>query len=224
MTYFRSDSRGYFGDYGGAFVPEILAAEIARLAREFDAIGEDEAFFAEYARILADFSCRPTPLTYAANLTEKFGTARIYLKREDLNQTGSHKLNNVVGQGLLAKRLGKRRVIAETGAGQHGVATATMAAKLGLECVIYMGAKDVARQRPNVFWMEKLGAKVISVTDGNQTLKDSVNAAFKDWTGSFADTHYVLGTACGPHPFPEMVARFQAIIGTEAATQILARE
>ena len=195
MSYFTSCD-GYFGSYGGAYIPEILSHAISELDEAFVAACGDEYFWAEYHRILRNISCRPTPLTFAENLTRHFGHARIYLKREDLNHTGSHKFNNVVGQGLLAKRLGKTRVIAETGAGQHGLATATMAAQLGLECVIYMGAKDIARQYPNVFWMKKLGAQVVSVEHGNKTLKDAVNAAFKDWVSNLDTTHYILGTAC----------------------------
>ena len=163
-------------------------------------------------------------MTFAENLTRHFGGARIYIKREDLNHTGAHKANNVMGQGLLVKRMGKSRVIAETGAGQHGVATATMAAKFGFACTIYMGEVDVERQRPNVFWMERLGAEVIPVTEGSRTLKDAINEAFRDWVANMDSTHYVLGTACGPHPFPEMVSYFQSIIGTEARSQILQRE
>jgi tryptophan synthase beta chain len=173
---------------------------------------------------MSNYSCRPTPLTFAGNLTRHFGGARIYIKREDLNHTGAHKANNVMGQGLLVKRMGKTRVIAETGAGQHGVATATMAARMGFECTIYMGEEDVERQRPNVFWMERLGATVVPVTDGSRTLKDAINEAFRDWVSNMDTTHYVLGTACGPHPFPEMVAWFQSIIGTEARQQILKHE
>jgi len=171
--------------------------------------------------LMQSYSCRPTPITYAENLSQKLGGAQIYIKREDLNHTGAHKANNVMGQGLLVKRMGKKRVIAETGAGQHGVATATMAAKFGFECTIYMGAEDVARQRPNVFWMEKLGATVVSVTEGTQTLKDAINEAFRDWAGNMDDTHYCMGTACGPYPFPEMVSWFQSIIGKEAKEQIV---
>jgi tryptophan synthase beta chain len=173
---------------------------------------------------MSTYSCRPTPLTCAENLTRCLGGARIYIKREDLNHTGAHKANNVMGQGLLVKRMGKVRVIAETGAGQHGVATATMAAKFGFRCTIYMGEVDVARQRPNVFWMERLGAEVVTVKEGSRTLKDAINEAFRDWVSNMDDTHYVLGTACGPHPFPEMVSYFQSIIGKEAREQILARE
>jgi tryptophan synthase beta chain len=161
-------------------------------------------------------------LYFAKRLTEKLGGAKIYLKREDLNHTGAHKINNTIGQALLTKRMGKRRVIAETGAGQHGVATATMAARLGLECTIYMGEDDIVRQRPNVFWMEQLGAEVVAVTDGTRTLKDAINACLRDWAESMADTHYVLGTVCGPHPFPQMVMYFQSIIGQEARKQMLA--
>jgi tryptophan synthase beta chain len=173
---------------------------------------------------MSTYSCRPTPLTYAENLTKYFGGARIYVKREDLNHTGAHKANNVMGQGLLVKRMGKTRVIAETGAGQHGVATATMAAKFGFKCTIYMGEVDVERQRPNVFWMERLGAEVIPVREGTRILKDAINEAFRDWVTNMDTTHYVLGTACGPHPFPEMVSYLQSIIGKEARKQILERE
>ena len=188
----------------------------------FAAAKADPAFWAEYEALMSSYSCRPTPLTYAENLSDHFGGARIYIKREDLNHTGAHKANNVMGQGLLVKRMGKRRVIAETGAGQHGVATATMAAKFGFECTVYMGEVDVERQRPNVFWMERLGATVVPVTEGTRTLKDAINEAFRDWVATMDDTHYVLGTACGPHPFPEMVSWFQSIIGTEARRQVLA--
>src|SRR5690606_14940736 len=167
------------------------------------------------------YSCRPTPITFAENLTKKLGGARIYIKREDLNHTGAHKANNVMGQGLLVKRMGKSRVIAETGAGQHGVATATMAARLGLECTIYMGETDVQRQRPNVVWMEQLGARVVPVTAGSRTLKDAIDEAFRDWVGSTRTPHYVLGTACGPHAFPARVTYFQAVVGKEARQQLL---
>ncbi len=217
----KADERGYFGQYGGQFVPEILTATFDEITQAFEEIKEDEAFWQEYLDIMSSYSCRPTPVSYAENLTNHFGGARIYIKREDLNQTGAHKANNVMGQGLLVKRMGKKRVIAETGAGQHGVATATMAARLGLECTIYMGAVDVARQRPNVFWMERMGATVVPVTEGSQTLKDAINEAFRDWVSNMDDTHYVLGTACGPHPFPEMVTFFQSIIGQEAREQSL---
>ena len=181
----------------------------------------DPAFWREYETLMSSYSCRPTPLTYAENLTEHFGGGRIFIKREDLNHTGAHKANNVMGQGLIVKRMGKQRVIAETGAGQHGVAAATMAAKFGFDCTIYMGAEDVARQRPNVFWMEQLGAEVVPVSSGTRILKDAINEAFRDWVTNMDTTHYVLGTACGPHPFPEMVTWFQSIIGSEARRQVL---
>jgi tryptophan synthase beta chain len=216
--------RGYYGKFGGAFIPEILVATFEELAEAFEKIKEDTVFWKAYVETMSTYSSRPTALTFAPNLTQHFGGARIYIKREDLNHTGAHKLNNVMGQGLLAKRMGKSRVIAETGAGQHGVATATMAARLGFRCTIYMGEIDIGRQRPNVFWMERLGAEVIPVRDGTRILKDAINEAFRDWVTNMDDTHYVLGTACGPHPFPEMVTYFQSIIGKEARTQILETE
>jgi tryptophan synthase beta chain len=216
-------NQGYFSEFGGAFIPEVLHSTFEELNKAYQAVREDPAFWQEYVDLMSSYSCRPTPLTFAERLTDHFGGAQIYIKREDLNHTGAHKANNVMGQGLLVKRMGKKRVIAETGAGQHGVATATMAAKFGYECTIYMGEVDVERQRPNVFWMEQMGAKVVPVTDGSRTLKDAINEAFRDWVANMDDTHYVLGTACGPHPFPEMVAWFQSIIGQEARRQILAR-
>ncbi|WP_456385250.1 tryptophan synthase subunit beta [Desulfolithobacter sp.] len=215
--------KGYFGQWGGAFIPEVLHQTFEELNRAYEAARADRDFWEEYVALMGNYSCRPTPLTFAENLSDYLGGARIYIKREDLNHTGAHKANNVMGQGLLVRRMGKKRVIAETGAGQHGVATATMAARFGFECTIYMGEEDVARQRPNVFWMEKLGAAVIPVTDGARTLKDAINEAFRDWVTRMDDTHYVLGTVCGPHPFPEMVAWFQSIIGQEAKKQILAQ-
>jgi tryptophan synthase beta chain len=214
--------RGYYGDFGGAFIPEILVATFDQLTEAFEEAKADPAFRAEYEALMQSYSCRPTPLTFAANLTDHFGGARIYVKREDLNHTGAHKVNNVMGQGLLVKRMGKTRVIAETGAGQHGVATATMAARMGFDCTVFMGEVDVHRQRPNVFWMERLGAEVIAVTEGTRILKDAINEAFRDWVTRMDDTHYVLGTACGPHPFPEMVTYFQSIIGVEARSQVSA--
>ncbi len=213
--------KGYYGEFGGVFIPEILMSTIEELTIKFEDAKNDKKFWMEYERLLGNYSCRPTPLTYAENLTRYFGGPKIYIKREDLNHTGSHKLNNVLGQGLLVKRMGKKRVIAETGAGQHGVATATMAAKFGFKCTIYMGEIDVERQRPNVFWMEQLGAKVVPVKTGSRTLKDAINEALRDWATNMDTTHYVLGTACGPHPFPEMVMYFQSIIGKEARKQIL---
>ena len=213
--------RGYYGEFGGAYIPEILVATFDELEAAFRAAKADPTFWQSYVDLMSSYSCRPTPITYAENLSRHFGGAQIYIKREDLNHTGAHKANNVMGQGLLVKRMGKRRVIAETGAGQHGVATATMAAKFGLECTIYMGEVDVARQRPNVFWMERLGARVVPVREGSRTLKDAINEAFRDWVSAMDSTHYVLGTACGPHPFPELVSYFQSIVGREAREQIL---
>lgn len=215
--------KGYYGPFGGAFIPEILHETFQQLTSHYEEARQDPSFWADYLALMENYSGRPTPLTFATNLSDLF-QRRIYIKREDLNQTGAHKANNVMGQGLLVKRMGKTRVIAETGAGQHGVATATMAARMGLACTIYMGAVDVERQRPNVFWMEQLGAEVVPVTSGSQTLKDAVNEAMRDWVGSMDHTHYVLGTACGAHPFPEMVSWFQSVIGTEARQQILTLE
>ncbi len=215
--------RKYYGQFGGAYIPEILVATFGQLVKAFQEAKSDPKFWQEYMDIMSTYSCRPTPITFADNLTKHFGGPRIYIKREDLNQTGAHKANNVIGQGLLVKRMGKTRVIAETGAGQHGVATATMAAKFGFDCTIYMGEVDVERQRPNVFWMERLGAEVVPVREGSRILKDAINEAFRDWATNMDQTHYVLGTACGPHPFPEMVTYFQSIIGKEARDQILER-
>jgi tryptophan synthase beta chain len=219
---FPPGREGYYGDFGGAFIPEVLHETIRELTDAFTAAQADPAFWEEYVALMASYSGRPTPVTHLQNLSRRLGGAQIYVKREDLNHTGAHKANNVMGQGLLAKRMGKRRVIAETGAGQHGVATATMAARMGFECTIYMGAVDVVRQRPNVFWMEQLGATVVAVEDGTQTLKDAINASLRDWSASMDTTHYVLGTVCGPHPFPHLVTYFQSIIGREARGQILA--
>ncbi len=217
---FETGREGFFGEFGGAYIPEILHETIAELCEAFEMVRKDNSFWEEYIDLMSSYSCRPTPITFCENLTEYCGGANIFLKREDLNHTGAHKANNVMGQGLLVKRMGKKRVIAETGAGQHGVATATMAARLGLDCTIYMGAEDVARQRPNVFWMEQLGASVVAVEDGTATLKDAINAAMRDWADSMENTHYALGTVCGPHPFPLMVTWFQSIIGTEAHQQM----
>jgi len=212
--------RGIFGNWGGSYIPEILHQTFEQLQGEYMKARNDPHFWQEYSNLMSTYSCRPTPLTFAENLTRHFGGAKIYIKREDLNHTGAHKANNVMGQGLLVKRMGKKRVIAETGAGQHGMATATMAAKFGFDCTIYMGEVDVRRQRPNVFWMEKMGATVVPVTDGSRILKDAINEAFRDWVSNVDTTHYVLGTACGPAPFPEMVSWFQSIIGKEAVKQI----
>ena len=214
-------NRGYYDGFGGAYLPEILVATFDDLEDKFIKAKNDPSFWKEYTDIMSTYSCRPTPVTFAENLTNYFNGARIYIKREDLNHTGAHKANNVMGQGLLVKRMGKTRVIAETGAGQHGVATATMAAKFGFKCTIYMGEVDVQRQRPNVFWMDRLGAEVIPVREGTRILKDAINEAFRDWVSNMDTTHYVLGTACGPHPFPEMVSYFQSIIGKEARKQML---
>ena len=214
-------SRGYYDRFGGAFIPEILVPTFDELENAYREARDDPAFWQEYSALMSSYSCRPTPLTHAENLSRDFGGAQIYIKREDLNHTGAHKANNVMGQGLLTRRMGKTRVIAETGAGQHGVATATMAAKFGFDCTIYMGEIDVERQRPNVFWMERMGAEVVPVRDGSRILKDAINEAFRDWVTNMDNTHYVLGTACGPHPFPTMVSWFQSIIGLEAREQIL---
>lgn len=217
---FEPGREGYYGEYGGCFLPEILTTTIEELKHAFKKIKQDPSFWQEFEQLMQSYSGRPTPVTHLPNLSKQLGGAQIYVKREDLNHTGSHKINNVMGQGLLCKRIGKRRVIAETGAGQHGFATATMAARFGFDCKVYMGAVDVARQRPNVFWMENLGAEVVAVTDGQQTLKDAINECLRDWVTNMHDTHYVLGTAAGPHPFPEMVSYFQSIIGREARGQI----
>ena len=216
------DASGYYGDYGGMFIPEILRTTFDELIAAFNEAKADAGFWQSYVDVMQNYSCRPTPVTPLENFAETLGGKfQVYCKREDLNHTGAHKANNCMGQGLLVQRMNKKRVIAETGAGQHGVATATMAARMGLECTVYMGAVDVERQRPNVFWMEQLGATVISVTEGTATLKDAINAAMRDWSESMETTHYVLGTTCGPHPFPEMVAWFQSIIGQESRQQML---
>ncbi|GGD85792.1 tryptophan synthase subunit beta [Paenibacillus nasutitermitis] len=212
---------GYYGAYGGSFIPEILVPAFAEISRHFEEIRHDGDFWQRYCALLANYSGRPTPLTYADRLTAHFDRAKIYIKREDLNHTGAHKLNNALGQALLAKRMGKTRIIAETGAGQHGVATATVAAKLGLSATIYMGREDMERQYANVFWMKRLGAEVVGVDYGSQTLKDAINETLRDWVSSFETTHYVLGTASGAHPFPAIVAFFQSIIGVETKDQIL---
>jgi tryptophan synthase beta chain len=213
------DQDGFFGEFGGAFVPEMLHANINELQARYREIIEGEAFQRDFTRLLRDYVGRPSPLYEAARLSEAVGR-RIWLKREDLNHTGSHKINNTVGQILLAQALGKRRIIAETGAGQHGVATATVCALLGLECVVFMGAADIARQRPNVEKIKMLGASVVEVTSGSRTLKDATNEALRDWIAHPQDTHYLIGSAVGPHPFPDLVARFQAVIGREIKAQL----
>ena len=213
----------YFGDFGGMFVPELLVTALVQLEQAFVDAQQDPAFIAEFQALLKDYAGRPTPLTLCRNLTSN-PLAKIYLKREDLLHGGAHKTNQVLGQALLAKRMGKKDIIAETGAGQHGVATALACALLGLNCKIYMGAKDIDRQQPNVFRMKLMGATVIPVTAGSGTLKDAVNEAMRDWSGSYATSHYLLGTAAGPHPFPTIVREFQKMIGEEAKQQILAAE
>ena len=222
--YQQPDEKGFYGDFGGQFVPETLMFALKELTAAYEASKEDEAFQTELAAYLSDYVGRETPLYFAEQLTKKLGGAKIYLKREDLNHTGAHKINNALGQVLLAKKMGKNKIIAETGAGQHGVATATAAALFGMECTIFMGALDVKRQALNVFRMELLGSKVESVTAGNNTLKDAVNEALRYWVANVEDTHYILGSALGPHPFPEMVRDFQSVIGKEARQQILAKE
>lgn len=215
------DNRGHFGPYGGIFVSDTLIFALQQLQHAYEQYRNDPEFIAELASELRDYVGRPTPLYYARHLSAKINGAKIYLKREDLNHTGAHKVNNTVGQALLAKRMGKTRVIAETGAGQHGVATATVAAKLGLECVVYMGSDDIARQASNVYKMKLLGAKVVPVTAGSRTLKDALNEAMRDWVSNVDNTFYIIGTVAGPHPYPQMVRDFQAIIGQEAREQIL---
>jgi tryptophan synthase beta chain len=210
-----------FGPYGGQFVPETLMPALIELEREFVSARNDPAFNQEFDKLMASFVGRPTPLTYAKRLSEKLGGAQIYLKREDLAHTGAHKINNALGQALLVKRMGKKRIVAETGAGQHGVASATAAALLGLECVVYMGSVDIARQEPNVFRMKLLGAEVRPVESGTKTLKDAINEAIRDWVTNVRDTHYLLGSALGPHPYPTIVREFQSVIGREAREQML---
>lgn len=217
-----SNARGKFGPYGGQFVPETLMPALDALENAYLGAQADPAFRAEYERLLATYVGRPTPLTHARRLSAHLGGAQIYLKREDLAHTGAHKINNALGQALLAQRMGKRRLVAETGAGQHGVASATAAALLGLDCAVYMGAVDMARQRPNVFRMKLLGAEVRAVDAGSQTLKDAINEAIRDWVTNVRDTHYLLGSALGPHPYPTLVRDFQSVIGREARAQLLA--
>jgi len=215
------DSSGHFGPFGGQFVPETLMTALAELAEAYAHVQQDELFQRELASLLRDYAGRPTPLYFAQNLSDRLGGARIYLKREDLAHTGSHKINNALGQGLLAKRMGKPRVVAETGAGQHGVAAATVCAILGLECVVYMGEEDIARQALNVFRMKLLGAQVVPVASGSRTLKDAINEAIRDWVTNVRNTHYLLGSTVGPHPYPMMVRDWQSVIGREAREQIL---
>jgi tryptophan synthase beta chain len=215
---------GYFGAFGGRFVPETLIAPLDELTTSFEEARTDLAFQSELRALLTRYSGRPTPVYFAERMSRELGGARIYFKREDLSHTGSHKINNALGQALLARRMGKRRVIAETGAGQHGVATATVCARLGLECVIYMGAEDIKRQALNVYRMKLLGAEVRPVDSGSKTLKDAINEALRDWVTNVRDTYYLLGSALGPHPYPTMVREFQRVIGDEARTQMLEAE
>ena len=222
--YQQPDEKGFYGEYGGQFVPETLMEALKELSEAYELSKKDEGFQAELAAILKDYVGRETPLYLAEQLTKHLGGAKIYLKREDLNHTGAHKINNALGQVLLAKKMGKKKIIAETGAGQHGVATATAAALFGMECTVFMGALDVERQALNVFRMELLGAKVESVEAGNNTLKDAVNEALRYWVANIEDTHYILGSALGPHPYPEMVRDFQSVIGKETRQQILTKE
>jgi tryptophan synthase beta subunit len=215
------DARGRFGPYGGKFVPETLMAALSELEKAFDEARQDDSFWAEFEDLLTHYVGRPSAMYSAKNLTEKLGGAQIYIKREDLNHTGAHKINNAIGQALLAKRLGKKRIIAETGAGMHGVATATVCAQMGLECIVYMGDTDIERQSPNVYRMRELGAKVEPVTSGSRTLKDATNEAIRDWVSNVENTHYIIGSVVGPHPYPKIVRDFQAVIGAEARQQML---
>src|SRR5210317_992449 len=218
------DASGHFGPYGGVFVAETLMEPIDELRHAYEKYMKDPEFLAELDVDLKHYVGRPSPIYHAERLSRELGGAQIYLKREDLNHTGAHKVNNTIGQALLAKRMGKTRIIAETGAGQHGVASATVAARLGLECVVYMGAEDIERQKQNVYRMRLLGAEVVSVTSGSQTLKDALNEAMRDWVTNVDDTFYIIGTVAGPHPYPAMVRDFQAVIGREARRQFLERE
>ena len=223
MKNFNVNDQGFYGRFGGAYVPEILHANVEKLRECYLREMEDKSFQQEFRLLLRDYVGRPSPLYYARRLSEKYGT-RIYLKREDLNHTGAHKINNTIGQILLARRMGKKRIIAETGAGQHGVATATVCALMNMECIVYMGATDVVRQQPNVEKMEMLGAKVVAVESGNKTLKDATNEAIRDWCCNPADTYYIIGSTVGPHPYPDMVARFQSVISEEIRKQLLEKE
>lgn len=217
---YQVDTRGYYGDFGGAFIPEILYPNIEELKAKYLDIMQSAEFRAEFDDLLRDYVGRPTPLYFAKRMSQRYGT-NVYLKREDLNHTGAHKINNTIGQILLAKRLGKQKIIAETGAGQHGVATATVCALMDIECIVYMGKIDMARQRPNVERMRLLGAKVVPATSGSQTLKDATNEAMRHWINHPTDTHYIIGSVVGPHPYPDMVARFQSVISEEMKAQLL---
>jgi len=215
------DSLGRFGPYGGKFVPETLMAALTELENAFDEARQDDSFWEEYEDLLTNYVGRPSAMYHAKNLSKKLGGPQIYIKREDLNHTGAHKINNAIGQALLAKRLGKKRIIAETGAGMHGVATATVCAQMGLECIVYMGETDIARQAPNVYRMKELGAKVEPVSSGSRTLKDATNEAIRDWVSNVETTHYIIGSVVGPHPYPKLVRDFQAVIGAEARAQVI---
>ena len=219
----QPDAQGHFGIYGGRYVAETLMPLVLDVERSYEAMRADPAFHAQFADLLKHYVGRPSPFYFAERLTEKLGGAQIYFKRDELNHTGAHKINNCIGQALLAIRMGKKRIIAETGAGQHGVATATVCARFGLKCVVYMGAKDIERQKPNVFRMKLLGAEIVPVTSGSQSLKDAMNEAMRDWVTNVDDTYYLIGTASGPHPFPMMVRDFQSVIGTEVREESLRR-
>ena len=223
MKSYQVNEKGYYGEFGGAYIPEILHRCVSELQEAYSKVLDDEGFKKEYAQLLKDYVGRPSPLYLAKRLSEKYG-CKIYLKREDLNHTGAHKINNAIGQVLLAKRMGKTRIIAETGAGQHGVATATVCALMGMECVVYMGKTDVERQHVNVERMKMLGATVCPVTSGNMTLKDATNEAIRDWCCHPADTYYVIGSTVGPHPYPDMVARLQSVISEEIKKQLMEQE
>tara|TARA_Y100001936_G_C16086609_1_gene682223 strand:+ start:2737 stop:3963 length:1227 start_codon:yes stop_codon:yes gene_type:complete len=215
------NSHGRFGPYGGKFVPETLMAALTELENAFDAAKQDDSFWEEFEGLLTNYVGRPSAMYHAKNVSEKLGSTQVYIKREDLNHTGAHKINNAIGQALLAKRLGKKRIIAETGAGMHGVATATVCAQMGLDCIVYMGDTDIARQSPNVYRMRELGAKVEPVTSGSRTLKDATNEAIRDWVSNVETTHYIIGSVVGPHPYPKLVRDFQSVIGVEARQQII---
>ncbi|RKS43367.1 tryptophan synthase beta chain [Gillisia mitskevichiae] len=222
MTY-QADEKGYYGEFGGAYIPEMLYPNVEELRQQYIQIMQEESFQKEFKELLKDYVGRPTPLYFASRLSEKYNT-KIYLKREDLCHTGAHKINNTIGQILMAKSLGKNRIIAETGAGQHGVATATVCALMGIECIVYMGEIDIDRQAPNVARMKMLGATVIPAKSGSRTLKDATNEAIRDWINNPIDTHYIIGSVVGPHPYPDMVARFQSVISEEIKSQLLEKE
>lgn len=220
---YQVDEKGFYGDFGGAFIPEMLYPNVEELRKNYIQISDSESFQKEFQSLLIDYVGRPTPLYFAERLSEKYNT-KIYLKREDLCHTGAHKINNTIGQILMAQRLGKNRIIAETGAGQHGVATATVCALMGIQCIVYMGALDIKRQAPNVARMKMLGAEVRAAQSGSKTLKDATNEAIRDWINNPVDTHYIIGSVVGPHPYPDMVARFQSVISVETQAQLLEKE